>query len=117
MRGLRGGDLRRRDSGGAFGRSRGAAPMRHHPTTISGLTYLTNYSTGDRVKGVARVPPISWSGSLLDLSTGVEVKTSAGVAASGVSASITARDRAVSPRRSVSACLPRRAQPSATTRC
>jgi len=69
-----------------------AAAVRRQPTTISGLTYLSDYSAGDRVKVWRGVTAdIVVRGQFLDLSTGVEVKTASGSAASGVSASITAR--------------------------
>src|SRR5256885_2276218 len=77
---------------GAFGTEHGSTSTGRRPMTISGMTYLGSYSAGDKVK-VWRGQPadIVVRGQLLDLSTGVEVKTSGGSAATGVTASITAR--------------------------
>lgn len=60
--------------------------------TISGMSYLGNYGAQDTVK-VWRTQEalITVNGSLLDLSTGVEVKTAAGSAATGFISEITSR--------------------------
>jgi len=62
------------------------------PWTISGMSYLGSYGAHDTVK-VWRTQEalITVNGSLLDLSTGVEVKTAAGSAATGFISEITSR--------------------------
>jgi hypothetical protein len=66
-----------------------ARPAGDHVMTITSLHYLGNYIPSDRVHVFRGQPAaIEVDGSLLDLSTGVEVRTATGAATSSVAATI-----------------------------